>query len=365
MVHLSTTQSAGQVIVAGFGAGDIPEPLADLARQGALGGFILFRRNLGSPAEIVNLIERLLALAPADLPLWMAVDQEGGRVARLGPPVLRLPPMRELGAIDDPALTEQAALLLGRQLRLLGFNLDFAPVLDVGTRPDNPAIGDRSFGDEPARVIRHARAFAAGLARAGVMSCGKHFPGHGDTAVDSHFELPRVPHQRPRLTEIELLPFATLAPSLPSLMTAHIVFDALEPGCPATLSHRIVTGVLRGELGYRGMIFSDDLEMKAVSETYGIPNAACRAIEAGCDSVLICQRPDETLAAHAALVRKAEAEPAFAARLHDAAARSLSTRMAYPAQPTAAGEIDAKLAAEAPESMAARIAAARAEVQRQ
>src|SRR5262245_34353678 len=165
MTHLSTADCAGQVIVAGFGKGDPPRGLCELARRGALGGFVLFRRNVGTPIETATLNETLRGLTPPDRPPWIAVDQEGGRVARLGGPVVRLPAMRMLGQIDDPELTREAAVVLGRQLATLGFNLDFAPVLDVDTNPANPVIGDRSFGSEPARVIRHARAFAAGLAQ--------------------------------------------------------------------------------------------------------------------------------------------------------------------------------------------------------
>ncbi|MEY4514023.1 MAG: hypothetical protein RLZZ450_6145, partial [Pseudomonadota bacterium] len=158
MSHLSTAQSAGQVIVAGFGASGPSERLCELARTGRLGGFILFRRNLRTPVEIAEQNAALRKLAPAELPLWISVDQEGGRVARLGSPVVRLPPMRSLGAIDVPDLTREAARVLGRQLALLGFNLDFAPVLDVDTNPANPVIGDRSFGRDPETVVRHARA---------------------------------------------------------------------------------------------------------------------------------------------------------------------------------------------------------------
>jgi beta-N-acetylhexosaminidase len=332
MNHLSTVESAGQVIVAGFGAGEPPESLCELARTGALGGFVLFRRNLGEPGEVVELTQLLRSLAPPERPLWIAVDQEGGRVARLRQPVLSLPPMRVLGAIDQPELTERAGRILGEQLALLGFNLDFAPVLDVDTNPKNPVIGDRSFGADPARVIRHARAFAAGLASAGIASCGKHFPGHGDTHVDSHLALPRTSQPRQRIDTIELAPFAAL-PELPCMMTAHVLFDVLDPAVPATLSRAIIHDLLRNELGYEGLVFSDDLEMKAVADPYGVPEAACRAIAAGCDQVLICAQPKLVLEAHRALVERAEREASFAARLQDAAARSLRVRAQFPARP--------------------------------
>jgi beta-N-acetylhexosaminidase len=359
MVHLSTSDASGQVIVAGFDAGDPPEALRGLAQRGALGGFILFRRNLGTSSEIVELINDLRALAGAGPALWIGVDQEGGRVARLRAPIVALPPMRALGEVDDPSLTREAALILGHQLRLLGFNLDFAPVLDVDTNPENPVIGDRSFGREPERVIRHARAFAEGLRAAGVTACGKHFPGHGDTLLDSHLALPRLSHARERLDRVELRPFAELCGELPALMTAHVVFDALDPGTPATLSRRIVSGLLRSELGFAGLVFSDDLEMKAISEGYRGGEAACLAIEAGCDTLLICSKPERVLEAREALIRRAEGDAAFAQRLHDAAARSLAARAELDRGPVPPLHIERRLCELQPDLIEARIAAAR------
>jgi beta-N-acetylhexosaminidase len=355
MPSLTTKQAAGQLLVAGFPAGPPPERLTALAARGELGGFILFRRNLGSVQEVVRLTGELAAGVPRDLPPFIGVDQEGGRVARLGEPVLRLPPMRVLGERDDPALTEALSALLGRQLRALGVNLDFAPVLDVDSNPENPVIGDRSFGREPVRVIAQARAFARGLASAGVLACGKHFPGHGDTSEDSHLALPRVRHSLERLRAIELRPFAQLCTELPSLMTAHVVFDALDPGVPATLSSAIVTKLLREQLGFSGLVWSDDLEMKAIADRYGIGDAAVRAVEAGCDSVLVCADTDNVLAAHAALCARAARDPVFEARVRVSAARSLALRRGSPPRPASAAEIDATLRAEPCAALLARL----------
>jgi beta-N-acetylhexosaminidase len=317
--------------VAGYEGLEPPQTLCDRAAAGELGGFIFFRRNLGNVTEVAELTSRLRSLAPPSEPMWFAIDQEGGRVARLGPPVVKLPAARVFGELDDVALTLEAAALLGQQLRRLGFNLDFAPVLDVDTNPANPVIGDRSFGSEVSRVIRHARAFAAGLAQSGVTACGKHFPGHGDTLQDSHHALPRLPHQEQRLREIELAPFAALAAELPCIMTAHVVFEAWDPSVPATLSPRVVTNLLRDELRFRGLVWTDDLEMKAVAGHYGMDDAACRAIEAGCDALLICSQIDLLEQAHEGLVRRAEQDRAFAARLQSAAARSCAARRLHDA----------------------------------
>jgi beta-N-acetylhexosaminidase len=251
----------------------------------------------------------------------VAIDQEGGRVARLGPPVAKLPPMRALGAIDDPELTRRAARVLGTQLRALGIGVDFAPVLDVDTNPANPVIGDRSFGRDAAGVIRHGLAFADGLAEGGIVACGKHFPGHGDTELDSHLALPRIAHDRTRLDRVELAPFRAARGRIPTIMTAHVVFDAVDPGVPATISRPAITALLRGELGYDGVIVSDDLEMKAVADRWGVAESAVRAIEAGCDALLVCSTLERIVVARDALIARARSDDAFAARLYEAAAR--------------------------------------------
>lgn len=333
MAALPLTTVAGQVLVAGFRGLEPPADLVAAAQQERVGGFILFRRNLQEPAQVAGLVDRLARTLPPERPALMAVDQEGGRVARLGPPVVSLPPMRAFGDGDDVERTHRAARLLGCQLRALGFTMDLAPVLDVDTNPANPVIGDRSFGREPDRVIRHGLAFADGLHEGGVLSCGKHFPGHGDTELDSHFALPRVTHSRERLDRIELAPFRAAVGRLPALMTAHVVFDALDPDVPATMSPRVVTEVLRRQIGFDGLVVSDDLEMRAVADRGSIADAAVGAVAAGCDLVLVCSRVDACLEAHEALVRQAEKDVGFANKLREAALRSIALRRPRPPRP--------------------------------
>jgi beta-N-acetylhexosaminidase len=321
---------AGRVLVAGFDGKVAPAPvLADLAAS-RLAGVILFKRNLGGPEEVMALNASLIDAAPPGSPPLIGVDQEGGRVARLGPPVAALPPMRRLGARDDPRLTERAGSVLGAQLAALGFSMDFAPVLDVDTNPDNPVIGDRAFSDDPEHAAAHALAFSDGLLSAGVASCGKHFPGHGDTDLDSHLALPTLAHPRERLDAVELAPFRAAKGRIPAIMTAHVIFEALDPGVPATMSRVALTSLLRGELGYEGAIISDDLEMRAVYDHFGVAETAVRAIEAGCDLLLVCSKLDELERAREALATKAELDPSFRARLEDAASRGLALRRAFP-----------------------------------
>lgn len=345
---------AGQVLIAGFPGREAPPELVALAARGALGGLILFKRNLGTVDEVAALIEAFRT--PDDAPLCVAIDQEGGRVARLGAPILKLPPMRALAATGDVGLIHDAAAHLGRQLGALGFTMDFAPVLDVDTNPDNPVIGDRSFGCTPDEVERFAFAFAAGLESVRMGSCGKHFPGHGDTDLDSHLALPRLAHDRARLDAVELRPFVHARGRIPAIMSAHVVFDAIEAEVPATLSRRAMTTLLREELGWDGVTISDDLEMKAVSELAPVEELAVRAIDAGCDALLVCSDLGRFERARLALAARAEADAGFAARLTDAAARLRVMRIAYARRPLAGAALTEALAPEVTAALEARIA---------
>ncbi|MFZ1865782.1 MAG: beta-N-acetylhexosaminidase [Polyangiales bacterium] len=313
---------AGGLIVCGFEGLDVPAAIERWLSQEWVAGLILFKRNIEDLEQAVSLVESFHARSAASLPLLVCVDQEGGRVARFGEPVLQLPPMRVLADAGSPELTRDAARVLARQLRAIGINLDFAPVLDVDTNPENPVIGDRAFGRTPEVVIEHGLAFADGLHAGGVLSCGKHFPGHGDTDLDSHLALPAVRHDRARLERVELAPFRAAADRLPAVMTAHVVFEAVDPTAPATMSSKLVDQVLRREMGFAGAIFSDDLEMKAVTERYPIEEAGIVAIEAGCDLLLVCSDLDATARLRDAIVVEADRNAAFFGRVKAARMRA-------------------------------------------
>ncbi|MBM4362476.1 MAG: glycoside hydrolase family 3 protein, partial [Deltaproteobacteria bacterium] len=246
----------------------------------------------------------------------------------------QLPPMRVLGTLDHAGLARRAGAVVGEELRALGYNVDFAPVLDVDSNPKNPVIGDRSFGRNPLRVGELGTAFGLGLQDRGVLACGKHFPGHGDTSVDSHLALPVVHRTRAELEAVDLVPFRRAVEALGSLMTAHVVFDGLDPGFPATLSRKILHELLRREMGYTGLVFSDDLEMRALADRMTVEEAAVGAIRAGCDVLLVCQTPALADRAYEALVREAERDSEFLARVSHSAHWSRSARRRYPARPT-------------------------------
>ena len=317
---------AGGVIVCGFEGIEAPFPVQQWLSQQLVAGLILFKRNIADVAQATALIDSCNAQSTAPLPLLMCVDQEGGRVARFGEPILQLPPMRALARAGDPQLTRDAALVLARQLRAVGINLDFAPVLDVDTNPQNPVIGDRSFGRTSDVVIEHGLAFAGGLHDGGLLSCGKHFPGHGDTDLDSHLALPVLRHHRARLDQVELSPFRAAVGRIPALMTAHVVFEELDPLVPATMSSQLLDGLLRSEIGFEGAVFSDDLEMKAITERYQIEEAGVLAIEAGCDLLLVCSDVDATGRLRDTLAREADRSRRFHARLLQSRARADALR---------------------------------------
>ncbi len=345
---MTTTEIArdvGQLLWVGFAGPEVDAGLRARIGAGDVGAAILFKRNLRFTAgeapvgelcdldHAAALIEELHAAAPADAPLLVAIDQEGGRVARIRAPATQWPPMLQhdgFGAPRDAELAEQVGRALGAELAALGVDVDFAPVLDVHTNDANPIIGDRAFGRDADAVARRALAFARGLAAAGVLGCGKHFPGHGDTHLDSHLELPRIDHDRARLDAVELAPFrAAAAAGVPMIMTAHVVFAAVDASVPATLSRAAIDGILRGELGYRGVIVSDDLDMKAIADHFGIDDAAVRAIDAGCDVLLLCRDEGHQHLARQALIRRAERDTAFRARVAEAAGRVAALKRAH------------------------------------
>ncbi|MFO0761756.1 MAG: beta-N-acetylhexosaminidase [Byssovorax sp.] len=324
----------GQLLVGGFDGPELSPRFSRALAEGRRGGAILFRRNLPDIASSARLCADIAAQAPPDLPPFIGVDQEGGRVTRMPAPFLTLPPMRVLGEIGDLGLTRRAARAVATELSAVGFNLNFAPVLDVDSNPANPVIGDRAFGRDPRTVMRHGVALLQGLQDKNVLACGKHFPGHGDTSVDSHFDLPIIQHDRARLEQIEIPPFrAASGAGLASMMTAHVVCESLDAGVPATLSRAICGSLLRAEIGFEGVLFSDDLEMAAVAAKYPVEESAVEAVWAGCDALLICKNEDWQDRAHEALVKRAEQDRRFRDRCIEAVTRSLRVRKLAPPRP--------------------------------
>lgn len=266
-----------------------------------MGGVILFRRNVGTPSAIARLTAELHALPSQPL---VAIDHEGGRVMRLGEPFTQFPPAAMVGRTRNPALAYRVGRAMAEELAGVGIDLNFAPVFDVHSNPANPIIGDRAFATDPGLVSEMGIALMRGLIDGGIIPCGKHFPGHGDTAKDSHLELPVVDRPREALDRVELVPFrAAIAAGVPMLMTAHVLYPALDADNPATLSRKILTDLLRADLGFDGVVASDDLEMRAIGDYQDIGSAAVATLRAGADALLVCQELSKAVRASAAIAQ--------------------------------------------------------------
>lgn len=290
---LTLEQKIGQMLWFGWQAPEPEEALTVSAHARALleefqvGGVILMGRNVRDARQAAGLMTALQR--DSEVPLFVGIDQEGGAVVRMPLPGLTFPGNMALGAIGDAETTTAVSAAIGQQLSAMGFNVDFAPVLDVNNNPGNPIIGVRSFGEDPDRVAELGVAALRGFEQARVIACGKHFPGHGDTAVDSHLDLPVQPAPRERLDAVELAPFrAAVAAGAPMIMSAHIRFTALDERWPATLSQAVLTDLLRNTMGFHGVIVTDCLEMEGIARHFGVEEAALAAVEAGVDCLLAC-----------------------------------------------------------------------------
>jgi beta-N-acetylhexosaminidase len=336
---MQTPDTLGQLFMVG-----IPGPTLDSQARRLLtelrpGGVILFRRNYTSLEALVDLCDDLHSLFTSFSPL-IALDHEGGRVHRLSPPFTHFPAAATLGHTHVVALAEQVGQAMGTELSSVGIDIDFAPVLDVLTNPANTVIGDRAFADDPQLVGRFGCALARGLRNGGVIPCGKHFPGHGATQVDSHDDLPRDERGRAELRRTDLQPFrAAIAEGIEMIMTAHILYPALDPEYPATLSLRIIAGLLRQELGYQGMVITDDLEMGAIVRHDTVEQAAVQALTAGADFLLICHNLDRAIAARDACLQALAAGNLSEQRLAEAAQRLSTLRQKHTQQQPAEREM--------------------------
>lgn len=291
MRDLTLLQKIGQMLIFGWQGSTEEENLTvseharALVEEFQVGGVALLGRNISTPDQVANTVNELQERS--EQPLFIAADQEGGMVARFKHPFAVFPGNMGLGATRSVDLCRRAAQATAKELTAVGVNFNFAPCVDVNINPENPIIGVRSYGESPELVATFGTAAIEGYQSMGMISCAKHFPGHGDTCVDTHYALPTIRYGRDRLDAVELLPFrAAVEAGVASIMTTHITFTALDDVYPATLSKKIISMVLRSELGYDGIVIADCLEMKAIADTYGAANAAILAVEAGIDILL-------------------------------------------------------------------------------
>lgn len=309
---MSAREAAGQLFILGFDGTHYTSGLGSWFRRLRPAGVILFGRNIENAAQTKNLTGDIIKLSEdvTGMAPLVAVDEEGGRVSRLPKDIFNymeaqgrlpkdaaelrgsdylFPTAGQMGADGSEERVERVHALIGECVRALGFNLDFAPVADLDTNPDNPVIGDRSFGADPAKTAALCGAAMRGLKSAGVLSCLKHFPGHGDTSADSHLELPSDARPAARFADAELAPYEAVRELADFVMTAHVLYPSMDGEHPATLSRRIIEGMLREKIGYDGVVITDDMDMKAVSTSYGDAEAARLALMAGCDMILSCR----------------------------------------------------------------------------
>ena len=300
---------AGQRLLIGLSGPSVTDAERSLIRLVRPAGFILFKRNVEEPAQVRELNRELASLVPASRPPILSVDQEGGRVQRVKDGATLFPPLRFVGNVGDLDLTRDYARALAAEVRACGFNLNWAPIADVDSNPANPIIGDRSFHRDPDQVARHVAAYVQATQDAGVIACAKHFPGHGDTATDSHLTLPTVERDLPELERCELTPFrAAAAAGVGTMMTAHVMYPAFDEDNPATMSSRILDGILRQRIGYQGVIVSDDLEMKGVRDYFDLRTQLDRSCRATADLFLVCSEATLQVDAFEELVRLQEDE---------------------------------------------------------
>ncbi|MFA5523639.1 MAG: beta-N-acetylhexosaminidase [Tissierellales bacterium] len=287
--EMSIEEKIGQMIIVGIEGYTLDEKSRKLIEEEGVGGIIIFGKNVESPSQLLSLVNSLKeANSKNKNPLFVSVDEEGGRVSRMPKEVKKLSTNEEIGLLNNKELSYKIGAILAEELNIFGFNMNFAPVLDINSNPNNPVIGDRAFGVEPYIVSDLGIQTMKGIQSGGIISVIKHFPGHGDTSVDSHIGLPAIEHDIERLNSFELVPFRkAIEDGADTVMVAHILMSGIDSESPASLSKTIITGILRDQLEFDGVVISDDLTMGAIIENYDLGEAAIKAIDAGSDIVLV------------------------------------------------------------------------------
>ena len=335
MASLSIEQKVGQVFIFGFPGTD-PRQGISLIEEFCPGGIIYFSRNCSTVQDTSCLSSRLQKCASQTgpgIPLFIAADQEGGLVSRLSQDVPTMPgPMALAAAVDDKSLglVSDVSQAMATQLRAAGINMNLAPVLDVNNNPKNPVIGIRSFGEDPKSVARLGVEAIKGSLSGGIIPVGKHFPGHGNTSVDSHLDLPVVNQSLKELESCELIPFkAAIKAGIPAIMSAHIIFTPLDAQKPATLSYPVLTGLLRNKLKFQGLIITDCMEMNAVVKHVGTANGAVEAFKAGCDLLLVSHTYELQKESYFAVLQGVKSGEISEARLDDSVERILNFKKSF------------------------------------
>lgn len=294
--NLTLEEKVGQLIIAGFEGSQVNEEVIRLIKDYKIGGFILFSRNIMDENQTLELINEIKKVNSSNsIPLFISIDEEGGKVSRLPKAYPRLPEAIEFGKKNDKELSYELGRILGERVKTLGFNMNFSPVLDINSNPNNPVIGNRAFGSEIESVVDNGIEVMLGIRDSNIIPVVKHFPGHGDTALDSHINLPTVNKTKEELKSFELIPFIeAIENHVDAIMLAHILYPEIDK-YPATMSPGIINELLREELGFTGVIVSDDMTMGAIIENYTIEEGVLSFLKAGGDLALICHGRDNPI----------------------------------------------------------------------
>lgn len=291
---MTLDEKIGQMFIIGFEGAEITKELQDMLETRAPGGVILFRSNVKNPEQLLELVNSIKITNSGRVPLFVSVDEEGGRVSRMPEVLSDIPSAAAVGEYGDIKVTYDIGTLLAEEISSFGFNMDFAPVLDIMSNPDNTVIGDRSFGITAQIVTEHGIELMRGIRDKGVVPVVKHFPGHGDTLADSHKELPVVEHDMSRLASFELVPFQkAVDENADAVMVAHLIMKTIDPKNPATMSKAVITDLLRDQMGFDGVVMTDDMTMGAIVKNYDIGDAAVSSVVAGSDMILVCHGYDK------------------------------------------------------------------------
>jgi len=329
--NMTLKEKVGQMVIVGLEGYTMNDNAGTMIEDYYVGGFILFGRNVENANQLLDLINTLKKTNSKNkIPIFVSVDEEGGRVSRMPEELIKLPSNREVGKVNDEDLSYEIGSVVAEELKSFGFNMNLAPVLDIDSNPQNPVIGDRSYGSSAEIVGKLGIESMKGIREGGIIPVIKHFPGHGDTTVDSHIGLPVVGSDIDRLKGFELVPFSeAIKNKVDAVMIAHILLNKIDPEYPASLSRIIITDILRKELNFNGVVITDDMTMSAITKNYNIGDAAVRAVNAGSDIILVCHGQDNRIAVLAALTKAVQSGTIPEKRLDESVYRILKLKHKY------------------------------------
>ena len=328
---MTLNEKIGQMVMVGVDGYTISENSRKMIDEYNVGGFILLGENVSSSNQILTLVNSLKsANSKNKIPLFLSIDEEGGRVSRMPQEFKKFPSNKIIGGINNTTFSYMIGSLIASELKGFGLNMDFAPVLDINSNPNNPIIGDRSFGSDPEIVTKLGIQTMKGIQSGSIVPVVKHFPGHGDTSVDSHIGLPTVDNTLERLKSFEFLPFSeAIKNNTDAVMIAHILLPKIDPNNPASMSKIIITDNLRNDMKFSGVIITDDMTMGAITKNYNIGAAAVKSVNAGTDIILVCHLYDNETVVLNALRKAAESSAISEAQINESVYRILKLKQKY------------------------------------